>query len=162
MQFKHAVLAAGWLSFSPVQPASACRAKQASGAGKHTLPVALSFGSTDFATPSAQPTQPEVFSATPEQKATAIQAVVPNQATSEMPSTLSSQPSATEIPTATPTLPVTPTYTILRGEVIERSNCRYGPGAPYFYKYGLVVGCNLEIIGRNDLGTWILIRDWRK
>jgi hypothetical protein len=39
-----------------------------------------------------------------------------------------------------------------------RSNCRYGPGAPYLYKYGLVVGSNLEVIGRNDLGTWILVR----
>jgi hypothetical protein len=83
---------------------------------------------------------------------------VPSQAASETPSALTSQPSATEIPTATPTFTITPTYTILRGEVIERSNCRYGPGAPYLYKYGLVVGSNLEIIGRNDLGTWILIR----
>jgi hypothetical protein len=42
--------------------------------------------------------------------------------------------------------------------VLLRSNCRYGPGAPYLYKYGLVAGSNLEIIGRNDLGTWILVR----
>jgi hypothetical protein len=42
--------------------------------------------------------------------------------------------------------------------VLERSNCRYGPGAPYLYKYGLVVGSNLEVIGRTDLGTWILVR----
>jgi hypothetical protein len=46
----------------------------------------------------------------------------------------------------------------LRGEVMVRSNCRYGPGAPYLYKYGLVVGSNLEVIGRNDLGTWILVQ----
>ncbi len=39
-----------------------------------------------------------------------------------------------------------------------RANCRYGPGAPYLYKYGLVPGSNLEIIGRNDLGTWILVQ----
>lgn len=38
------------------------------------------------------------------------------------------------------------------------SNCRYGPGAPYLYKYALIEGSNLEIIGRNDLGTWILVR----
>jgi hypothetical protein len=42
--------------------------------------------------------------------------------------------------------------------VLQRSNCRYGPGAPYLYKYGLVVGSNLEVIGRNDLGTWVLVR----
>jgi len=39
-----------------------------------------------------------------------------------------------------------------------RANCRYGPGAPYLYKYGLVTGSNLEVFGRNELGTWILVR----
>lgn len=54
---------------------------------------------------------------------------------------------------------MTPTYAILRGKVLpERANCRYGPGAPYLYKYGLVGGSNLEIIGRNDEGTWFLIQ----
>lgn len=61
-------------------------------------------------------------------------------------------------PTNTPTVTITPTYAILRGQVLVRSNCRYGPGAPYLYKYGLVPGSNLEVIGRNDLGTWILVR----
>ncbi len=62
-------------------------------------------------------------------------------------------------PTWTPTWTPIPTYVILRGEVnVEHANCRYGPGAPYLYKYGLVGGSNLEIIGRNALGTWIEIR----
>ena len=69
-------------------------------------------------------------------------------------STTTLAPSPTETPTATPV----PIYIFLRGEVLVRSNCRYGPGAPYLYKYGLVAGSNLEIIGRNDLGTWILVR----
>ncbi len=60
--------------------------------------------------------------------------------------------------TATPTLTPIPTYVILRGEVLVRANCRYGPGAPYLYKYGLVPGSNLEVIGRTDLGTWILVQ----
>ena len=51
-----------------------------------------------------------------------------------------------------------PTYAILRGTVLEQANCRYGPGAPYLYKYGLYSGNNLEIIGRNELGTWIVIQ----
>ena len=74
--------------------------------------------------------------------------------------TVTSEPSATPSPSPTPTATPTPipTYTILRGQVLVRSNCRYGPGAPYLYKYGLVVGSNLEVIGRNDLGTWILVR----
>ena len=72
--------------------------------------------------------------------------------------TLTETPTPTQLPTETPTPTPIPTYVILRGEVMVRSNCRYGPGAPYLYKYGLVVGSNLEVIGRNDLGTWILVR----
>jgi len=53
---------------------------------------------------------------------------------------------------------VTPTYAILRGKVLVRSNCRYGPGAPYLYKYGLLPGSNLEVIGRTDSGNWILVQ----
>ena len=75
-------------------------------------------------------------------------------------------PTITQAPTRRPTQTITytptgtpvPTYTNLRGEVIVRSACLYGPGAPYLYKYGLVVGSNLEVIGRTDLGTWILVR----
>jgi hypothetical protein len=73
-------------------------------------------------------------------------------------STPTPRPSPTQTPTQTLTPSITPTYAILRGEVLVRSNCRYGPGAPYLYKYGLVAGSNLEVIGRNDLGTWILVR----
>jgi hypothetical protein len=47
---------------------------------------------------------------------------------------------------------------VLRGKVLVRANCRYGPGYPYLYKYGLVPGSNLEIIGRTDTGSWILIQ----
>ena len=73
--------------------------------------------------------------------------------------TASPFPSQTSPPTLTPTPSITPTFAILRGKVLpEHANCRYGPGAPYLYKYGLVGGSNLEIIGRNDLGTWLLIQ----
>ncbi len=70
--------------------------------------------------------------------------------------TLTPIPTATETVTPSPT--ATPTYTVLRGEVLERANCRYGPGAPYLYKYGLVAGSNLEIIGRLDDANWIQIQ----
>lgn len=69
---------------------------------------------------------------------------------------------ALRLPTATTTFTpaptILPTYTILRGQVLVRANCRYGPGAPYLYKYGLVPGSNLEIIGRTERGDWILIQ----
>lgn len=81
-------------------------------------------------------------------------------------STPTNTPTLTETPTVTPT----PTYAILRGEVIvEHASCRYGPGAPYLYKYGLVGGSNLEIIGRMEIlsqtegggwatATWIQVQ----
>jgi hypothetical protein len=46
----------------------------------------------------------------------------------------------------------------LRGTVLEQANCRYGPGAAYLYKYGLYPENNVEVIGRNELGTWIVIQ----
>jgi len=64
----------------------------------------------------------------------------------------------TQTQTDTPTPSITPTYAILRGTVLEQANCRYGPGAAYLYKYGLYPGYNLEIIGRNEKGTWVVIR----
>lgn len=62
-------------------------------------------------------------------------------------------PTATFTPTFTPT--AIPTYTTLRAEVLQRANCRYGPGAPYLYKYGLVVGSNMDVIGRLDDASWL-------
>ena len=41
---------------------------------------------------------------------------------------------------------------------MEQSNCRYGPGAAYLYKYGLYSGNNLALIGRNETGSWILVQ----
>ncbi|NPV55588.1 MAG: hypothetical protein HPY76_02790 [Anaerolineae bacterium] len=70
----------------------------------------------------------------------------------------SATPSRTPAPTQTGTPTVTATWAVLRGEVLQRANCRYGAGAVYLYKYGLVPGSNLEIIGRNDAGTWLEVR----
>ena len=84
---------------------------------------------------------------------------IPSTTTPSSTPTKTTTPSETPTPTETITPTITPTYAILRGKVIpERANCRYGPGAPYLYKYGLVGGSNLEIIGRTDRGTWILIQ----
>jgi hypothetical protein len=43
------------------------------------------------------------------------------------------------------------------GTVLEHSNCRYGPGAVFLYKYGLLPDTNMEVIGRDEAGTWLLI-----
>jgi hypothetical protein len=71
------------------------------------------------------------------------------------------QPTETRVlpPTETLTPTPVPTYVVLRGRVIvERANCRYGPGAPYLYKYGVYMGNTLEVIGRTDSGTWVLVQ----
>ena len=93
--------------------------------------------------PTASPAtgEPVVLTATPEPSPTSTTPPIP-----------SSTPTRTVSPT------VTPTYAILRTRVLVRANCRYGPGYPYLYKYGLVVGSNMEVIGRTDSGSWILIR----
>jgi hypothetical protein len=63
-------------------------------------------------------------------------------------------PTSSYTPTLThsPTLTLTPTITLtpapLKGVVLQKSNCRYGPGAAYLYKYGLYEGYQAEIIGR--------------
>ena len=71
------------------------------------------------------------------------------------PATETLTPTETPIPTATFTPTAIPTYTTLRAEVLQRANCRYGPGAPYLYKYGLVVGSNMDVIGRLDDASWL-------
>lgn len=52
-----------------------------------------------------------------------------------------------------------PTYMVLRGKVIaEQLACRFGPGAMYLFKYSVFRDTVLEIIGRMELSTWILIQ----
>jgi len=66
-------------------------------------------------------------------------------------------PTDTLIPTDTPT-PI-PTYTVLRGEVIaDHLACRYGPGWPYLYFFGLLKGNRLEVIGRLEDAKWIFVQ----
>ena len=65
-------------------------------------------------------------------------------------------PTFTPSETATPS--ITPTYAILRGTILEQSNCRYGPGAAYLYKYGVYKDYYMDLIGRNSTGTWVVVR----
>lgn len=84
-----------------------------------------------------------------------VQPVEPAVATKTTPPT--PQPIGIRLPTSTPT-PI-PTYIYLRGKVlVDQANCRYGPGWPYLYKYGVYKDSVLEIIGRNEAGSWVLIR----
>lgn len=80
-------------------------------------------------------------------------------ATEEMTSTSTQTPTPAQTMTPTPG----PTYATLRGEInTEHVSCRYGPGVSYLYKYGLVGGSNLEVLGRANVwpgpGTWIEVQ----
>lgn len=88
---------------------------------------------------------------TPTLPVTATPSLTPEPA-STVEETFSPTPSETSTPD------VTPTPVRLRGEVLEQANCRYGPGAPYLYKYGLVKGNRLEIIGRREDGKWLYVQ----
>jgi hypothetical protein len=104
-------------------------------------------GSTTTSTPSVTHTSTPTF--TPPATLTP---------TSTLPPTKTPTPSLIPSPTKTITPSPSPTYAVLRGEVLELSNCRYGPGAMYLYKYALIPGSNLEVYGRTDSGAWILVR----
>jgi hypothetical protein len=62
-------------------------------------------------------------------------------------------PTPTTASTDTP-LPVSS----LRGTVTQTSNCRYGPGAAYLYKYGVRPGTPMEAIGRDADGSWLKVQ----
>lgn len=69
-------------------------------------------------------------------------------------------PTDTLTPSTTPTITLTPTYDPPQARVLIQSNCRYGPGAAYLYEWGLFPGNRLDVIGRNDLGTWLYVNPW--
>lgn len=72
--------------------------------------------------------------------------------------TQSSTATPVHTPTDTPLPTFTPTYSILRGTILEQANCRYGPGAAYLYKYGVYSGYYMDIIGRNETGSWVVVQ----
>jgi hypothetical protein len=72
---------------------------------------------------------------------------------------------ATETAGPTATLEVTATMEAtatasgpLKGTVLQRSNCRYGPGAFYLYKIGMREGAPIDVVGRTIDGRWAYIK----
>jgi len=123
-----------------------------------------SINPTSYSTPGAtvnKLTSTNTDVAIPTIPNTPSQTITPTKTVAISKTPKSTQP-FTISPSNTATIPssptISPTYAILRGTVLEQSNCRYGPGAAYLYKYGLYAGNNLEIIGRNEVGTWIMVR----
>ncbi len=111
-------------------------------------PTVLPPTATITAIPSNSPSPTPTFTETPTRTATTTAT-----------RTQTPIPTSSPAPSQTATLTPIPTYIKLRGQVIvERANCRYGPGEPYLFKYGIFEGDILEIIGRNANGSWIEIR----
>jgi hypothetical protein len=69
-------------------------------------------------------------------------------------------PAATDTAAYTPTVEATSTPSgPLSGTVLQRSNCRYGPGASYLYKLGYKANTPIMIVGRTADGGWAQTRD---
>jgi hypothetical protein len=126
----------------------------------NAIPTQTRINPTDASPPlltSATAEPKVVLTATPMVTAT----LMPSPTFTALPSSTHTQvnlPTSSNTPTALNTPTGVPISTILRGVVLQRANCRYGPGAPYLYKYGLLADTPMDIIGRNDLGTWLLIQ----
>jgi hypothetical protein len=106
--------------------------------------------------PPAQNTLPVIITPSQTKAASATPTFTPEPSPTATP-TLS--PTSSQTFTITPSPSPSPTYAILRGEVnVEHVSCFYGPHKSYLYKYGLVGGSNLEIIGRNVDTHYIEIR----
>ena len=91
----------------------------------------------------------ELFTATvlPAQTDTSTATLTPAQKNTFSPTPTDT---STTTPTVTSTLTVTPepTYVVLRGTVNQKHvSCFYGPSKTYLYKYGLLTGNRLDIIG---------------
>jgi hypothetical protein len=72
-------------------------------------------------------------------------------------------PTVAEMPAASPTAAATLTVVVspvslLRGSVLQRSNCRYGPGAFFLSKIGMLAGAPIDVIGRDIDGGWAYIQ----
>lgn len=99
---------------------------------------------------SIPPTQTLAPSNTPAATLTATASATPTE---------TATPTDTTAPTETLTPTSIPTYTVLRGKVLaEQLACRFGPGAMYLFKYSVFKDTVLEIIGRMERSSWILVQ----
>ena len=52
-----------------------------------------------------------------------------------------------------------PTSELSTVTILEHSDCMYGPGSGYLYKYSVMADNLMEAIGRNMDGSWIYIQN---
>ena len=121
---------------------------------------ALFFSNTPVPTPTMAPLIP--VSGKPTDTDTPV---LPTE--TNLPPTTTSVPTSTKtkLPTATNTQ--LPTATVLSCQspseavvVAENLSCRYGPGAVYLYRAGLLKGDVVDVLGKSDTayGTWIRVQ----
>ena len=137
-----------------------------------TLPFLISACFAESAHPTLEPaTVTQTMHVTPTNTFTPLQTATqtPTDTPTPVPATVTQTMPVTPTDTATPlqtatqtptdTLTPVPTDSVLRGEVTaDRLACRYGPGWPYLYFFGLVKGNRMEIIGRLDDANWIYVQ----
>jgi hypothetical protein len=107
-------------------------------------------------TPSATETPTPTFTPTPPDTPTPSETLTPSETPTETQTfTPTLTPSRTKIPSPTST-PIVP-----RVSITTRSQCRYGPGVGYEYKYGLLPDNWEDVIGRVRIlshksdGSWV-------
>ncbi len=115
-------------------------------------------------TPTATITPTPTASATPTNTPTVTFTPTPTLTpTPTNTSTLADTPTPVYTPTITLTPSNTPTITptpVVRGRVLQQSNCRYGPGSAYLYEWGLFPDNRVTVLGRNQEGTWVYVDPW--
>lgn len=115
--------------------------------------------SPDSARPDASALSPLPATQTPHPPTATITATFPPIVAHTFTPTITPTPSITPTPTDTPTPTLAPTYAVLIGKVIpEKLSCRFGPGVMYLYKYGLFQRSTMQVIGRMEGSTWILVQ----
>lgn len=101
--------------------------------------------------PVSTPVVVSTVAATATWTATPLPTVTPEPTLTVSPtatSTFTPTETASPSPSVTSTVTVSPTFAVLRGEVNQpHVNCYYGPSKAYLYKYGLIKGNRLDIIG---------------
>jgi hypothetical protein len=123
----------------------------------------IQLGPTSTLTASATLTPSATATITPSPSATLTPTLTPTSTlspTATWTPTPSDTPTITLTPSRTPTFTATPTYRPIAATVLEQANCRYGPGDAYLYEWGLYPDVRVDIIGRNDLGTWAYVKPW--
>jgi hypothetical protein len=106
-------------------------------------------------TPTSTETPTATLTPTPTATLTPTETLTPSETPTD---TITPTPTITPTWTRTPSL--TPTPLTPRVSILQHSQCRYGPGAGYEYKYGLPQGVWEEVIGRVQIlshkadGSW--------